>query len=406
MVNFDYLYKKEFYKSYINKDFRLKKKLGCEILSNALVLPNDMSIVTGLGWGGGGGVVDSEGKFIHDSFMHPITQDASYKPKRIRYSNETAIYLGMFRHVWGHVLTDNIKRLWFLKSDLYNKYFKGAKLIYIPMWDFDMEKQDQDCKRLLEIFGLDVSNLYPITEATQYKNLIFPDMSFKFYSYYTEEYRETVDVIRNFAIKNYKPLPFKKAYFYHGGHIGGAGQIGEERLAQYFQSKGYAIIKGHELSSFDEELNVLINLESFVCTLGSCAQNMIFLRDNTEVIYIPRGFYVGGYPEAQNNVHNVNVIYIDSSLSVCAHNDFPWGGPFFYFLSKNLLKYFGDTNGENFKYSYDDFKTFIIYLKESVKIGRGIAPKSMDYYGSVYNEFLGQLKQQESLLKEEGVIIN
>lgn len=55
MVNFDYLYNKEYYGSILNRDFHLKKKLGCEILANATVLPNDLSIVTGLGWGGGGG---------------------------------------------------------------------------------------------------------------------------------------------------------------------------------------------------------------------------------------------------------------------------------------------------------------------------------------------------------------
>ena len=407
MMNFDYLYKNDLMKRYIGKDLRLNKKLGCEILRNAIVLPNDMSIITGLGWGGGGGVVDSEGKFIHNSFMHPIEQDASYKPKSIKYSDETAIYLGMFRHVWGHVLTDNIKRLWFLKSDLYKQYFKGAKLIYIPMWDFNMEKQDRDCKRLLEIFGLDVSNLQPITEATQYKNLIMPEMSFLFYQYWTEEYKETITCIRDFAIKNYKPLPFKKVYFWHGGHFGGAGQIGEERIAQYFQSKGYAIIKGHEISSFDEELNVLINCESFASTTGSCAQNMIFLRDGTEVIFIPRAVFEGGYLETQACARDdLRITYIDSSLSVCAHNDFPWGGPFFYFLSKNLLKYFGDTDGKDFKYSYDDFKTFLIYLKASLRAGLKVAPKFMDYYGEVYKDFVEQLKQQKQLLQEEGVTIN
>ena len=52
-----------------------------------------------------------------------------------------------------------------------------------------------------------------------------------------------------FAIKNKKPLPYNKAYFFHGGHVGGAGQIGEERVAKYFESKGYKIIRGHEVSS-------------------------------------------------------------------------------------------------------------------------------------------------------------
>ena len=56
MTNYDYLYNKEYYGGILNRDFYLKKKLGCEILANATVLPNNLGVVTGLGWGGGGGV--------------------------------------------------------------------------------------------------------------------------------------------------------------------------------------------------------------------------------------------------------------------------------------------------------------------------------------------------------------
>ena len=33
--------------------------------------------------------------------------------------NGTVIYLGMFFHIWAHCLTDNLKRVWFLKSEVY-----------------------------------------------------------------------------------------------------------------------------------------------------------------------------------------------------------------------------------------------------------------------------------------------
>ena len=170
--------------------------------------------------------------------------------------------------------------------------------------------------------------------------------------------------------------------------------------------KGYAIVKGHELSSLDEELNILINCESFACTGGSCSQNMIFLQDNSEVIFILRGFYVGGYGEVLNWIHDQRITYVDSSLSVFANNDFPWGGPFFYFLSKNLLKYFGDTDGVDFKYSQEDFKSFLFYVKWCMRNGLKFAPKSLEYYGDGYREFIDQLKQQKQLLKEEGVNIS
>ena len=333
--------------------------------------------------------------------MHPITQDASYKPNHIRYSNETAIYLGMFRGVWGHCLTDNIKRLWFLKSELYQKHFKGCPLVYIPMWDFDFNTKVPNFKELIEILEIDCNDLYPVTEeAVQYKNLIMPDMSFKFYNYFTDEYKETMNRIRDFALKNRKPIPFNKVYLFHGRN-----QIGEERIAQYFHSKGYAVISPEKLS-FKEQLNVFVNCESFAAPIGSASHNMIFLRDNSEVILIPRAFYATGYQEAMNDVNNLQITYIDATLSMLVNNNFPWGGPFFYFLSDKLLKYFGDTNGKDFRYSEADFKSFILYLKFCLKNGLKFSEKALKYYDVVYKDFVNQLRQQKELLQSEGIVIS
>jgi len=128
---------------------------------------------------------------------------------------------------------------------------------------------------LLEILGVDVGKIRPITQPTRFDKIILFDRSFSA-SYFTKEYRETMDIVRNFALKNQTPTASKKIYYFYGRN-----QVGEERLAEYFKSKGYEIVLPEKLT-LDEQLNLLINCESFAYTVGSCAHNSGFLHDKTE----------------------------------------------------------------------------------------------------------------------------
>ena len=406
MVNYDYLYNKEYYGDDLNKNYISNKKLGCRIISNGIVLPHKQQ-VPGHDMLGGGGVVDNTGKYIEGTFLHD-NPSREYKPASIRYSNETVIYIGMFVAIWGHCLTDNIKRLWFLKSDIYKKYFNGYKLIYIPMWNFDFETNAKNFKRLLQIWNIDFDNFKSITEAIQYKNIIIPDVSFggslgdenNVNAVFTNEYKETINYIRQFALQNYVPnMSFKKLYFMHGRK-----QIGEELIAQYFNSKGYTLVFPERLT-FEEQLNILVNCESFASTAGSCSHNMIFLRENTEVILIPRGAYLTGYQEILNQLFSLNITYIDSTLSLFVNN-LAQDGPFFYFVSDKLKKYFGDCDEDVYHYTEADFKMFIKYFKYSMSQGLKFNHEYMKYYIEVFNNFLDQLKQQRTLLQEEKFHIN
>ena len=330
-------------------------------------------------------------------------------PENLKKSDETVIYLGMFYVIWGHMITDNMKRLWFLKSDVYKNYFKNCKLIYVQYDGFEFETSivHFHFAKILEILGIDYKNIYPVKEATTYKNLILPDESFYYIpekgKYFTNEYVETIDIIRHHFLKyygtlNHTSLPFKKVYFFHGMRE----QIGEERLAAYFQSKGYVIINPYKFS-FEEELAILINCESFATPIGSTAHNSIFLRDNTEVILIPRGNYLTDYQEALNQVHDLRINYIDSTLSIFSKG---WDIAFYYFVSNNLKRYFGDEVDEEHQFNNEDFKTFIIYLKNSLSKGLQLDQKAMEYYGGTARNFLNQLKKQEILLKEAGITMN
>ena len=240
---------------------------------------------------------------------------------------------------------------------------------------------------MLEILGVDIEKFRPIEQPTQFDKIILPDRSFLHVEKgFTKEYQETIDCLRNFALKHRTPTSSKKIYYFHG-----ARQTGEERLAQYFKAKGYEIIQPEKLT-LDEQLNILINCESFASTIGSCAHNSAFLRDNSEVILINRmnnGFY--DFQRIIDQVHSQNISYIDSSLSIFYKRN----GPFCYIISDQLRKFFGDEFDD---YEESNLRTFLEYTKNSVSRGLAVDQGSLSYYKPILQEFKTQLNRHEELI--------
>lgn len=261
-----------------------------------------------------------------------------------------------------------------------------------PMGGAISLEHQRDFSRLLEILEVDVDRLQPIYHPTQFENIILPDGSFSAGSGFTEEYRETIDRLRDFAKKNRTTTSSKKLYFFYG-----TSQTGEERLAEYFKSKGYEIISHAQRIDLDAELNMLINCESFVSTLGSCAHNSLFLPDNAETILIPRAANrFTGFQQVVDQVHPINANYIDSSLSIFE----TFNGPYCFIISEQLKKFFGDTFDG---YEEDDFKVFLTYVRNSAGRGFKLNEKAVQYYAPIYFPFLNQLSGRKDLLQAYGI---
>ena len=253
--------------------------------------------------------------------------------------------------------------------------------------------------KILKILDVDISQLRYTTAPTKFKNIILPDESFfcdpnSETRIFTDEYRETIERIKNYAQKNFTPIDDKKFYFYHGIH-----QFGEERLAKYFESKGYKIILPFNID-LETELNILANCESFVSTLGSCAHNMIFMKANSDVIFVPRSCYLTEHQNALNNLQNMNITYIDSTLSLFQNAN---GGPFCYIISEQLKKFFGDEwIGE---YSDEDFIIFLNYLKYATVKNLKMPEETPKYYAPILPEFKEQLESRTDLLEKFGITL-
>lgn len=415
MVSYEGLYNKEYFGDKLNENHLYNKELHFKIIKNGTILPH--KDVSGLWLNGFGGVVDENGKFVKRSFIHMGTGDAYTPTEDVLQSSDTVIYLGMFYTVWGHCLTDNMKRLWFLKSDTYKRFFTKCPIVYVPMRGGVIE----NFSKLLQILEIDVQKMYPIVKPIKFQNVILPDEAFfldespitfgkdKCFidgtldnfngndgSFFTKEYAEMIDIVKNFVFKHYSKMSQKKFYFFHGKN-----QIGEERIARYFESKGYSILRPETLP-LETQLNIFANCESFASVVGSVSHNVIFLKDKSNVILIPRrAAFLNIYQQALNAIYDLDVVYIDSALSLFAKN---WTGSFCYIVSENFRKYFGDDVTE--KYTEEDFSTFLTYFKYCKQQGLKENPNEMEYLRNILPEFMAQLKQHPDLIRKFGISLN
>ena len=392
MVNYDGLYNKDFFGDKLKpKNHFVERKIHFKIIEDATILPHkNLPDSSGLG-----GIVDSKGNFIEESFIHHGTTEIYTPYEKVENVSEPVIYFGMLVNIWGHCLTDNIKRLWFFFSNSYQRYFKKYPIVYVPMWYGIIP----NFAKLLEVMGFNVNNLRPITKPTKFPLVIMPDASLFPDGggglSYTNEYVETIERARNFAQKNFSSLDKKKFYFFHGRN-----QIGEERIAQYLETKGYETIHPERLP-LEEQLNILANCESFASNVGSIAHNTLFVKDGTETLLIPRtsGGALNNYQHAINQIRNLNVSYVDSFMPVCSEGN----GPYCYIVSENLRKHFGDEITE--KYTEDDLKIFLAYIRYAKSKNIAENKNEIEYLRNVLPEFIAQLKTREDLMQQFGIVI-
>ena len=160
MTNTDYLYSKDVAQEIFSKNYFSDNKLHFRIVEHGTILPHKHMYVNGQWTWGFGGIVDSKNNFIKGSF---VGEDggAVYTPmEEVQHSNKTVVYLGLLYPVWGHAITDNFRRIWFLKSDVLNSYFKDCPIVYIPWGGYfllNIRKIFVGCWKLQELISADVN---------------------------------------------------------------------------------------------------------------------------------------------------------------------------------------------------------------------------------------------------------
>lgn len=394
MRNVDGLFKKEFYKDLLETThFCEDVKLTYIEYEDATVLPYKVKS----NGKEGGGVVTSTGEYLIDTGLHKKCNEA-YPVEDVKCSEDKVIYIGMFNGIWGHHITDNLRRLWFLETEMYKEKYADYKVVYVAFPNF---KFSGNRKELMDIMGIDCAQFIQITEPTKFKSVIVPDESLFLDDdceerFFTREYRDLIHRVREYGIKNKKEIDFDKIYFTHSRYAT-LKELGETKLEAFFKKQGYKII-APEKYSFREQLNMLVQCKSFAATVGSASHNIMFMQDGSEAILIPRSNYLTSYQLAVDEVANLNIKYIDSSMSIMTERNLSWIGPFYFYVSKELSDAFHEeVDLKQRRKDYRDFK-FYVWLGK-IKRTNLDNIDALDYYADALMRF-AQERREVTLLNK------
>ena len=344
----------------------------------------------------------AEEKYINCSQSLEYTVRGREKKKSNNYKTSDAkvIYIGPLIKCWGHFITDCLSTLWFFIDEQFKTKFSEYKIAYIPIEGFQMKG---NYKRMFEILGIELQRFVIVSEPTMFNEVIVPDCSFydtekSIIRMFTDEYKHTIDYIKS-HYNNNVPKHGDKIYFTNSTYAKTKKAFGLEKIDNYFLSKGFEVIHP-ERFSLDEQLDLLINCSIFASTDGSCGHNSIFLSDKSKAIIIPRGPDKTGYQECLCYVHDVDFSYIDSTLSIFTPDKKTHVGPFFYYVSEELMSYFGDSVKNYKRYCKDNFRDLNKYIRFGLTLNRtfnsnNVHSQKMLYYLSLRKKsrFLFRVKQ-------------
>lgn len=361
-----------------------EKKLGFTVVEKGIILPfksqeiydNQLRIY-------GGGVITQSSE--HISVIDIGDEVYSYSDSEVKEEKVEVVYLGIFHPKWGHCITDNIKKIWFLFTPEFKELVvsNSIEIVYTVFGDFKLEGSFKD---LLTCLGVIPEKLKPVRDITRYQKVYIPDDSFIFENnerFYTKEFQDLIYRIPTFkASKIYDKVYFTRSRF-------DSNDFGEKDIEIFFKKIGYKIIVP-ELLSFEEQVSILQHCHTFAATEGSISHNNIFCKEKSNSIIIRKSDFISNYQLTINELKKINVTYIDAHLSLF-NSVRGWEGPFFLYVNENLQRF---ANSKSFLNSFSITK-FMKYVESSLQRKFYKKEELPSYYwDKLYFEFLNSKRHK------------
>lgn len=304
------------------------------------------------------GVVTSDGMFVEHSAVHESLENGKVDIKvNIVDSDHDAIFIGSMMSVYGHCITDNLKKLWFLRTDDAQEILKsGGKIVYVSAWD--QEELPSYALRILELGGVDTLRLERISVPTRFKRVYVPENSMRLKNgirQWSPLFRSEIETIKSNS--EYSGELYDKVYFTRTA-LSDSDDYGEERIQSLFAASGYRIISPEKLS-VDAQVMLMANCSHVVCTDGSVAHNAIFCNKDAYVTILLKSDYVNGYQMMINKMVGYNLTYVSANHTI-RHRK-PWAGPFYLSVTSYLSDFLGLSHRRDLYWLRPDWYVYLFH---------------------------------------------
>jgi len=345
-------------------------QLDAKVYDNAVILPHKL---VDFGNTMGGGIMTESGD--HISVIDVGESRYLYEQEEVKCDEGYVVYLGMFHTVWGHCITDDLKKIWFLSSSEYNELQKNqnVRLVYTGFDGFEPTGHFNDnFKELLNKLGVDFNTLERVEEPTRFKRIYVPSDSLIYNRtkeiepfncsvarFWTNEFKRVFDRL---IAGTERVEGFEKVYLSRKNWQ--SRDYGEKDIEDLFKKLGFKIVCP-EKYSFSQQLSIFVSCKCMASTESSITHNSIFMQDGSELIIIRKGNYVNSYQSAINDMKKMKVTYFDSHLSVFNDIEYPYAGPFFLYVNDDLQKWaYTQTDKRQYLNSFR-FERFMNYAEAS-----------------------------------------
>ena len=295
------------------------------------------------------GGVFADGRRVVEAW--PSGRDPASVPRPQKRIDEPVLFIGTLHGCWGHCLTDDLRRLWFLPS-LSGEEYRHFRLAYMTL--IEGEELPPNLLQIFKLLGLDLHDAIRIDRPTEVGKCVVPDVgyvsanagfSWGYPSHGpllpTRGFDGIFDCVVRRAVSKRVEHPARKVYFSRTRCS--RWDYGEEVIERAFASRGFEIIHPESLSLVGM-LKILDETAVFASTEGSCSHNAVFLRKGTRAIIIRKSSSVNWYQMMINFMRELDVTFVRSAWSPALlryeRND-PVAGPFFLYVNSRLAKILG-----------------------------------------------------------------
>ena len=326
----------EILKSLKAKDYHLTD-IGMKEYEEAYIIPHTPQICRFAG------AADSEGNFIENSAVHENLFKGKINPiENPEYIDSEVIFIGSMHSIYGHCITDNLKKLWFLRTDKGQQIIEnGGKIVYVSAWN--NKELPQFALHILTLAGIDTQKLIRITSPTRVKKVYIPDNSMQLKNgtrMWSDQFKKEFEIIKSNI--RYTGETYDKIYFTRT-QLKDTKDFGEKRVEKLFEEQGYKILSPEKLS-IDAQVALMTNCKTFVGTDGSITHNGVFCNKDTKITILLKADYANGYQMMINDMTGYEVTYVSANHTI-KHRRKPWAGPFYLSLTKELRRFLGKAEG-------------------------------------------------------------